>query len=74
MVALVEDGKKQIKEALGYLPTIVNARFIKPMDEVLLNELCLEYNKIITIEEGSLIGGFGSSVNDFMRDNQFDNH
>ena len=38
-----------------------------------LNELCHEYNKIITIEEGTLIGGFGSAVNDFMRENKYDN-
>ena len=55
------------------MPTIVNARFIKPMDIKLLNELCHEYNKIITIEEGTLIGGFGSAVNDFMRENKYNN-
>ena len=50
MVAMVEDGMNEILSKVGYLPTIINARFIKPMDEDLLYDLCLKYNKIITIE------------------------
>ena len=73
MVGMVEDGKELIYHELGFLPTIVNARFIKPLDEIMLSELCNTHDKIITIEEGSLIGGFGSGVNDFMTDNSFNN-
>ena len=73
MVGMVEDGKELIYKELGFLPTIVNARFIKPLDEIMIAELCKNHDKIITIEEGSLIGGFGSGVNDFMTDNSFHN-
>ena len=73
MVGLLEDGKDHIFDVLGYSPTIINARFIKPMDEILLRELCNDHNKIITIEEGALIGGFGSSVSDFMNKERIDN-
>ena len=73
MVGMLLDGMDEIKKIIGYFPTLVNARFIKPMDIKLLNELCHEYNKIITIEEGTLIGGFGSAVNDFMRENKYNN-
>jgi len=42
--------------------SIVNARFIKPLDETMLHTLFAEYKYIITLEEGTLNGGFGSAV------------
>jgi 1-deoxy-D-xylulose-5-phosphate synthase len=47
------------------LVTIVNCRFIKPLDEKLLEKLLIRYNKFIVVEEGILSGGFGSSVLEF---------
>jgi 1-deoxy-D-xylulose-5-phosphate synthase len=44
------------------LPTIVNARFAKPLDEQLLGELIEGHDLILTLEEHSLAGGFGSAV------------
>jgi 1-deoxy-D-xylulose-5-phosphate synthase len=44
------------------LPTIVNARFAKPIDEALLVDLTREHSAIITLEEHSLAGGYGSAV------------
>ncbi len=73
MVGLVVDHKELIYKSLGYLPTIVNACFIKPLDNDLLMTLCESHSKIITIEEGSLTGGFGSAVSDFLHDNNQDN-
>jgi len=73
MVGMLIDGMAEMKKTIGYLPTIINARFIKPMDTELLHKLCREYDKILTIEEGILIGGFGSAVNDFMMENKYDN-
>ncbi|MCF7908312.1 MAG: 1-deoxy-D-xylulose-5-phosphate synthase [Candidatus Omnitrophica bacterium] len=46
----------------GIKLTVVNARFIKPLDEDLLKQLVLNHDLIITIEEGNLAGGFGSAV------------
>jgi 1-deoxy-D-xylulose-5-phosphate synthase len=46
--------------------TLVNARFIKPMDEKLLKSLVKEANKIVTIEENTILGGFGSGVLEFI--------
>jgi 1-deoxy-D-xylulose-5-phosphate synthase len=37
-------------------------RFVKPMDENMLREVFDNYDKILVIEEGSLMGGFGSAV------------
>ncbi|MDO8526036.1 MAG: 1-deoxy-D-xylulose-5-phosphate synthase [Candidatus Omnitrophota bacterium] len=46
--------------------TVVNARFIKPLDEELLSGICADIKRIVTIEEGILDGGFGSSVLEFI--------
>ena len=53
-------------------PAIINARFLKPMDESFLHKLCREYNHIVTIEDNILLGGFGSSINQFIIDNNYD--
>ena len=44
------------------LPTVVNARFAKPVDAELLAELAAGHDLIVTLEEHSLAGGFGSAV------------
>jgi len=73
MVGMILDAKKSIYSTLGYLPTIINARFIKPLDIQLLNDICNNHNTIITIEEGILSGGFGSSISTFLHDNKLNN-
>jgi 1-deoxy-D-xylulose-5-phosphate synthase len=42
--------------------TVVNARFIKPLDDELIAKYCTPGAKIITVEEGTLAGGFGTAV------------
>jgi 1-deoxy-D-xylulose-5-phosphate synthase len=42
--------------------TVINARFIKPLDDELIAKYCKPYSRVITVEEGSLAGGFGSAV------------
>ena len=46
-------------------------RFVKPLDEALLIDIARKYKKIITIEDGSVKGGFGSAVLEFFSDNNF---
>lgn len=41
-------------------------RFAKPLDEALLHEVCKKFKKIVTVEDGSVQGGFGSAVLEFM--------
>jgi 1-deoxy-D-xylulose-5-phosphate synthase len=48
--------------------TVVNARFAKPLDEALLLELQRDHSHLITLEEHSLAGGFGSAVAEFVSD------
>jgi 1-deoxy-D-xylulose-5-phosphate synthase len=54
----------------GYVEgtTVVNARFAKPLDEALLIELARDHSHVITLEEHSLSGGFGSAVAEFVSD------
>ena len=42
--------------------TLVNCRFIKPIDEKMLEEIFKSHRSIVTIEEGTILGGFGSSI------------
>jgi 1-deoxy-D-xylulose-5-phosphate synthase len=46
----------------GIWATVVNARFVKPLDEELICALAAEKKKILTVEENALQGGFGSAV------------
>jgi 1-deoxy-D-xylulose-5-phosphate synthase len=46
-------------------------RFVKPLDEEMLHHIFSKFNKIITIEDGCLQGGFGSAVLEFMADNNY---
>ena len=50
----------------GVSATVVNARFVKPMDERLLLELAGAHPVIVTVEENALAGGFGSAVCEFL--------
>ena len=50
------------------MPTVVNARFAKPLDEGLLLDLERDHQRVITLEEHSLAGGFGSAVAEFVSD------
>ncbi|CAM3251134.1 1-deoxy-D-xylulose-5-phosphate synthase [Aequorivita lipolytica] len=52
---------------------LVDMRFLKPLDEALLHQVFKEYSIIITIEDGTVIGGLGSSVASFASRNQYKN-
>jgi 1-deoxy-D-xylulose-5-phosphate synthase len=50
----------------GIAPAHYDLRFVKPLDEVLLHEVFGKYKKIITVEDGTIVGGFGSAILEFM--------
>lgn len=52
---------------------LINMRFIKPLDINLLNDIANRFDKIVTLEENTIIGGFGSAVSEFIVDNNFKN-
>ncbi|HEV7920429.1 MAG TPA: 1-deoxy-D-xylulose-5-phosphate synthase [Thermoanaerobaculia bacterium] len=46
----------------GIEVAVINARFIKPLDDELIQKYCKPFSRVITVEEGSLAGGFGAAV------------
>ena len=60
----------QVREMLlqdKIAPTLVNARFVKPLDKKMLDRLAKEHKILVTMEENVAAGGFGSKVADYMR-------
>ena len=55
----------------GFFPAHYDLRFIKPLDQELLNEVFSRFKKIITVEDGCLMGGFGSAIGEFMMDHHY---
>ena len=50
----------------GIDPAHYDLRFAKPLDEELLHEVFKKFNKIVTVEDGTVVGGFGSAILEFM--------
>lgn len=65
----VEACKTLEKQAIH--PAHYDMRFAKPLDEMLLHEIFQKFEKIITIEDGCVQGGFGSAILEFMADNGY---
>jgi 1-deoxy-D-xylulose-5-phosphate synthase len=55
----------------GIDPAHYDLRFAKPLDEEMLHEVFQRYNKIITVEDGTIVGGVGSAVLEFMAAHQY---
>lgn len=55
----------------GINPAHYDLRFVKPIDEDLLHEVFSKYNKIVTVEDGTVVGGFGSAILEFMAKNNY---
>jgi 1-deoxy-D-xylulose-5-phosphate synthase len=55
----------------GINPAHYDMRFAKPLDEAILHEVFAKFNKIITVEDGSVQGGFGSAVLEFMNEHNY---
>jgi 1-deoxy-D-xylulose-5-phosphate synthase len=50
----------------GITPAHYDLRFVKPLDEEMLHEVFTHYDKIITVEDGTVVGGVGSAILEFM--------
>lgn len=61
------DTHNKLKE-VGINSSVINARFIKPIDKELIRDLAKSHKVIITMEENSYIGGYGSEVIRFIND------
>jgi 1-deoxy-D-xylulose-5-phosphate synthase len=56
----------QILSERGFSPIVVNARYIKPLDETLISDLAERVSSFFTVEENALAGGFGSAIFEFL--------
>ncbi len=52
-------------------PAHYDMRFVMPLDELMLHEVAQRYNKIVTVEDGTVVGGFGSAILEFMAANNY---
>ncbi|MBS4064181.1 MAG: 1-deoxy-D-xylulose-5-phosphate synthase [Chitinophagaceae bacterium] len=55
----------------GINPAHYDMRFAKPLDEELLHEVFGKYDKVVTVEDGTIKGGFGSAVLEFMAEHHY---
>lgn len=63
-VGICQRAARLLFEHHSVRPTVVNARFLKPLDERLIRELAADHDLVVTVEEGTIKGGFGSTVSD----------
>lgn len=72
---MVEYAKKAsiLLNENGINPEIINMRFIKPLDTDRLDEIARRFDKIVTLEENSIVGGFGSGVLEYFSDKNYNN-
>ncbi|MCP4460736.1 MAG: 1-deoxy-D-xylulose-5-phosphate synthase [Cytophagales bacterium] len=67
---LAIEARNELKSS-GLEIGLYDMRFVKPLDENLLHDIFQQYKYVITVEDGCLMGGFGSSVLEFMADNEY---
>jgi 1-deoxy-D-xylulose-5-phosphate synthase len=72
MVPLALEASSQLEE-IGIQAAVLNLRFVKPMDKKKILELANLCKRIVTIEEGTKIGGMGSGVLEILSENKMNN-
>jgi len=55
----------------GLDPAHYDMRFVKPLDEEMLHEVFSKYERVLTVEDGTIVGGFGSAILEFMQQNNY---
>ena len=67
--AIIELEKELPKNIISHF----NMGFVKPLDEEMLHQIFKQFDKIITIEDGTIVGGFGSAILEFASENNYQN-
>jgi len=65
-----QEAVAQLKES-GISAAHYDMRFVKPLDETLLHEVFSKFDKVITVEDGCVMGGMGSAILEFMADHNY---
>ena len=73
MVKTAEAVRHRLKE-IGYSCTLVNARFVKPIDTDVIKELAKDHRLIVTMEENVRSGGYGEKVRDYVQEQEIPVH
>ena len=60
------EAAEQLKAQTGWSPAIYNIRYIKPVDQDLLKEVYENYDRVVTVEDGTILGGLYGLVAEFM--------
>ena len=60
------EAAEELRSEMGWSPAVYNIRYIKPIDEAVLAEVYSGYDRVITIEDGTLIGGLYGAVAEYM--------
>lgn len=73
---MLQELKKTVSilRAQGKNPTLVDARFIKPLDENAYEELLKTHSIVVTLEDNTLVGGYGSAIAELMSDKGYTSH
>ena len=73
--SMVEYSQKAVEKltSIGIQPALYNMRFIKPLDTDELDNIAKKFDKIVTIEENAIVGGFGSGVLEYFNDKNYKN-
>lgn len=60
------EAAEQLKSQTGWSPAIYNIRYIKPVDQELLRDVYENYDRVVTVEDGTVLGGLYGLVSEFM--------
>ena len=75
----LKESKSNVSKAINKLrkeniyPSHYDMRFVKPLDEKLLHRILEKHKFILTVEDGCVMGGFGSAILEFISDNNYKN-
>lgn len=72
MVKTAEEVREKLKDK-GYMVSLINARFVKPIDREAVCDACSDHKLIVTMEENVACGGYGEKVLSCMKENVKDN-
>ena len=64
-----KEAAEKIKENEGWNPAIYNIRYIKPLDQKLISDILQSFERVITVEDGTIMGGLHGAVSEFVAEN-----
>ncbi len=67
------EAARRLESTAGITASVINARFVKPVDTVMLSQIAKSHKLVVTLEDGTLKGGFGSEVAEFFSETSKDN-